>query len=401
MKFSWRIAAPILCLAVICGAAIAWKLYERRKADELKLVEDARICRASAEQGDANAQYKLGNMYYYGQGVPRDYAEAFRWYSKAADQGNAMGQSGLGYLYAHGEGVPQDYARALGLYRNSADQGYAKAQYALGLMYYHGYGVPQDNAETARWYRKAADQGYAYAQSNLGYMYKYGYGVTLDRAEAERWFHKAADQGDEYAQRALGMRVPAPKSYLQFSYLLVFLCGLFILSGYLLSKRSLQKPRQINELFAGVLCLFSVAWRFFGSLLINMFHSTSAVCSFYFIESFMGGILVVSLLSTTIPRRRWLKSAKIALSLFAAMFVINNGLLIFLYEKCHAVPGTCLVYRVNGLPIGASVLLAIYLLKPHSESRVQQENSVDEFEEIPADSEDESNPKNEERSHAG
>jgi len=115
----------------------------------------------------------------------------------------------------------------------------------------------------------------------------------------------------------------------------------------------------------------------------------------------MGGILVVSLLSTIIPKRRWLKSVEIALSLFAAMFIVDNGLLIFLYGKCHAVPGTCLIYWVNGLPIGASVLLAIYLLKPHSESRVQQENTVDEFEEIPAESEDKSNPENEERSHAG
>ncbi len=37
-----------------------------------------------AEQGGANAQLLLGSMYDNGLGVPQDYAEAVKWYSKAA-----------------------------------------------------------------------------------------------------------------------------------------------------------------------------------------------------------------------------------------------------------------------------------------------------------------------------
>jgi uncharacterized protein len=40
--------------------------------------------RAAAQQGDAEAQYELGNAYYYGKGVPQDYKEAQMWYDKAA-----------------------------------------------------------------------------------------------------------------------------------------------------------------------------------------------------------------------------------------------------------------------------------------------------------------------------
>ena len=69
--------------------------------------------RPLAEAGDAVAQYYLGNMYDYGQGVRQDYAEAVKWYRLAADQGDASTQYNLGYMYRNGVGVPQDYAEAL------------------------------------------------------------------------------------------------------------------------------------------------------------------------------------------------------------------------------------------------------------------------------------------------
>ena len=37
-----------------------------------------------AEQGDAKAQYNLGQMYYEGQGVPQGHKEAVKWYRLAA-----------------------------------------------------------------------------------------------------------------------------------------------------------------------------------------------------------------------------------------------------------------------------------------------------------------------------
>ena len=45
-------------------------------------------------------------------GVPVNYAEAVKWYSKAAEQGHAAAQSNLGLMYALGIGVPEDYVKA-------------------------------------------------------------------------------------------------------------------------------------------------------------------------------------------------------------------------------------------------------------------------------------------------
>jgi TPR repeat protein len=45
-------------------------------------------------------------------GVPVNYAEAVKWYSKAAEQGHAAAQSNLGLMYVLGIGVPEDYVKA-------------------------------------------------------------------------------------------------------------------------------------------------------------------------------------------------------------------------------------------------------------------------------------------------
>jgi uncharacterized protein len=60
-------------------------------------------------------------------------------------------------MYFNGQGVRQNYAEAVKWYRKAAEQGYAWAQYNLGFMYFHGQGVPQDYAEAAKWGRKAAE----------------------------------------------------------------------------------------------------------------------------------------------------------------------------------------------------------------------------------------------------
>ncbi len=155
--------------------------------------------RKAADQGDADAQAKLGSLYYTGHGVPQDYAQAASWIRKAADQGDADAQAKLAALYLTGHGVPQDYAQAASWTRKAADQGYANAQFNLGLDYANGQGVPQNYAQAASWYRKAADQGVASAQTNLGALYANGHGVPQDYVAAYALFNLAAAQGDSQA----------------------------------------------------------------------------------------------------------------------------------------------------------------------------------------------------------
>ena len=155
---------------------------------------DLAALRQSATSGDADAQNNLGFMYATGQGIPKDYAEAARWYRKAADQDYPDAQNNLGVMYNNGQGFPRDYAEAIRWYRKAADLGDVKAQYNLGQLYRHGYGVKQDYVEAALWYRKAADQDYAYAQHNFGVCYKNGQGVPRDNDKAYMWLELAASK---------------------------------------------------------------------------------------------------------------------------------------------------------------------------------------------------------------
>lgn len=78
-----------------------------------------------------------------------------------AEQGDARAQVALALMYYFGGGVPQDYAEAAKLFRLAAEQGHADAQYLLGASYHHGQGVPQDFKTAHMWYNLATSNGHA------------------------------------------------------------------------------------------------------------------------------------------------------------------------------------------------------------------------------------------------
>ena len=171
---------------------------------EEPLPKGPEVLKALAEKGDAKAQNKLGEKYYYGRGVEKDYEKAINWYRKAGEQNHAEAQDKLGHMYEEGEGVEEDDERAVFWYRKAAEQGNDSGQYNLGLMYDSGEGVEEDDERAVYWYRKAAEQGNDRGQTNLGLMYRWGWGVEEDDEEAVKWFRKAAVQGQAWGQDKLG-----------------------------------------------------------------------------------------------------------------------------------------------------------------------------------------------------
>src|SRR5665811_1005595 len=81
------------------------------------------------EQGNADAQFNLGSLYYQGWGIPQDYQEAVRWFRKAAEQRQLHAEATLGTIYAEGvQGViAKDYPQALMWFIFAAAQGDAEA----------------------------------------------------------------------------------------------------------------------------------------------------------------------------------------------------------------------------------------------------------------------------------
>ena len=65
------------------------------------------------EENNAEAQYKLGTMFYQGVGLPRpDFRRAVAFFSRAANNGYAPAQVKLGLLYWRGEGIEKNLLMA-------------------------------------------------------------------------------------------------------------------------------------------------------------------------------------------------------------------------------------------------------------------------------------------------
>ena len=124
-----------------------------------------------ANSGNAFAQYRLGMLYFHGQGVGEDEKIAIYWWKKAAAQGNveSMFQLGSAFLFGNqiAKFVPDPDREAAMWYFQAASAGHAEAQYHLGLLFLAGKGVQENRQESARWMQKAAAQGHAEAKRAL------------------------------------------------------------------------------------------------------------------------------------------------------------------------------------------------------------------------------------------
>lgn len=135
--------------------AAAKKLYQSGQYNSaLPLLEQA------AQKNIAEAMTYLGNIYYDGlSSKGKNLALAENWYRKGADAGDSHAVVNLGLMYFYGEQVPKDYANALSLFEKAAQSGNAEAMTLLGLAYEKGEGVTANRETAIKWYRQAASRG--------------------------------------------------------------------------------------------------------------------------------------------------------------------------------------------------------------------------------------------------
>ena len=232
-----KIHTTLLALALAFAAPVTPVLAE----DASNYIEEMKRWQPKAEAGDAEAQFRLGQMYALGYGFKQNFNSAIEWYEKAAAQGNAKARTALGVLYFYGTGVEKneekarewaekaaaqnnlvaqdlmgwlarqakDYAAAKQWLEQAVAQDYAPAMVSMGQLYEAGEGVPQDFAEAKRWYEKGAKQkkGNASSMVMLGLLYSKGNGVEKDEKQAMEWLEKACslnEKGSEFACTKIG-----------------------------------------------------------------------------------------------------------------------------------------------------------------------------------------------------
>jgi len=88
-----------------------------------------------------------------------DYRSALGVWLPAAEQGEAEAQVFVGEIYERGVGGEPNYAAAADWYRRAAAQGNTRAQFNLGSLYEQGLGVPADKLQALNWYRQASGLG--------------------------------------------------------------------------------------------------------------------------------------------------------------------------------------------------------------------------------------------------
>lgn len=163
--WSWIIVAGMLFLVMnACGSAQPLPMGQDKSTQVAKQATEPsssiQRLRMQAERGNVEAQFALAQAYDRGRDIPKDKAEAIRWYRLAATQGDMFAQNALGDNYWEGTGVPKDDKQAAGWWRLAAAQGFAPAQHSLGKILSGGSrGVPADKLRGYIWLMLSAAQG--------------------------------------------------------------------------------------------------------------------------------------------------------------------------------------------------------------------------------------------------
>ncbi|WP_180189967.1 tetratricopeptide repeat protein [Acinetobacter sp. YH01009] len=86
----------------------------------------------AANQGDSEAMNAIGVIHHIGRnGVKMNTTEAMRWYQKAFKNGDSFAPKNIGDMYFNGDGVPRDYTKAKHWYIEAAKKGNRAAEFKL------------------------------------------------------------------------------------------------------------------------------------------------------------------------------------------------------------------------------------------------------------------------------
>lgn len=158
------------------------------------------------------ALYRVGLNYLYGLGKPEDFHQAQVYFKKSVQPQIELSQNknleatlNLGIMQALGQGVAKKEVEAYAYYKVAAEGGYVLAKYFMAQQLFDGKGVPENKTEALKWLSEAANEGNPYAQSDLGIRNFKGIGMVKNRFEGLKWLEKAAEQNHPQALSWLGL----------------------------------------------------------------------------------------------------------------------------------------------------------------------------------------------------
>lgn len=153
-----------------------------------------------AEKGNAEAQFKVGEMYETGFGVKKDMAQAKLWVEKAAAQGNEAASYKLLYWDMQKNGMKGDNAKKYQAMLKKAEAGDGHAMYYAGMVEANGAGVKVNYDKALDWLNKATLVGILEAEREYTVVREKQQAAKLQEArDAEA--RKAREEAKRKAQQ--------------------------------------------------------------------------------------------------------------------------------------------------------------------------------------------------------
>jgi len=138
-----------------------------------------------ANKGNAEAEYKVGEMYETGFGVKKDMDEATSWITKAANQGHETAGFKLLYWDIEKNGATASNKENLEALKVKAKEGNPQAQFYVGKMLANGVGLKKDYDKSINWLNKAALVGVLAAERELAIVRENKQRASLAKRRAE------------------------------------------------------------------------------------------------------------------------------------------------------------------------------------------------------------------------
>jgi TPR repeat protein len=114
-----------------------------------------RLLQPLAENGDAEAQFRMAIMSQNGLGMVVNEKQAYQYMLAAAEQDHALAMHGLGFMYMEGECTDKNPAEAANWFQKASDAGMQGSMTTLAMMYRDGNGVEKNPEEAKRLFKLA------------------------------------------------------------------------------------------------------------------------------------------------------------------------------------------------------------------------------------------------------
>jgi TPR repeat protein len=161
-----------------------------------KVNEAIKLYKFSAREGNDDANFELGKIYYLSKYKKKDLSKAFEYFKKASDYGHIKATYNLAVIFSQKKFEKHSYTNSYKLFYSLAKQDYANAQYKVGIYLLYGLGIEKDFTMARAWLERSYfENNYNLASCGIASIYANGFGVIQNLGRARKF---SVSYKDEY-----------------------------------------------------------------------------------------------------------------------------------------------------------------------------------------------------------